>query len=357
MRLYFNSGSGHLDFGLGILECGFGTNPNSKIKKPHTYRQVFFSMNPLRIVFMGTPEFAVPMLQQLIKRQENIIAVVTQPDRPVGRGRQVKACPVKQLAAESMLTVLQPEKIKTPEFVAAFRKLEPDLAVVAAYGQIFSQDLLDIPAHGFINVHSSLLPAYRGPAPINWAIINGDTETGVTIMKVSLRMDEGDILLQEKIPILPEDDAQTLHDRIAGVGARLLGTSIDMLKKGQWQPMPQDHSRATYAPMLKKQDGCIDWSRDSRTILNRIRGMTPWPGCYTFCGGRLLKIHRAESLERNTDASPGTVTSAGAEGIIVAAGTGALLLKEIQLEGKKRMQAEEFLRGHKVTAGMKFTDK
>jgi len=305
---------------------------------------------------MGTPDFAVPMLQLLIKRQESIVAVVTQPDRPVGRGRQVKACPVKQLAAANMLAVLQPEKIKTPEFVAAFKRLEPDLAVVAAYGQIFSQELLDIPTHGFINVHSSLLPAYRGPAPINWAIINGDTQTGVTIMKVSLRMDEGDILLQEKVPILPEDDAQLLHDRIAGIGARLLGKSIDMLKKGQWQPVPQDHSRATYAPMLQKQDGCIDWSRDNRTILNRIRGMTPWPGCYTFCEGSLLKIHRAEALERDVNASPGTVTSANAEGILVAAGTGALLLKEVQLEGKKRMHAEEFMRGHKVAPGMRFTD-
>jgi len=314
-------------------------------------------MKQLRIVFMGTPAFAVPSLHCLIERHENIVAVVTQPDRPVGRGQKVIPCPVKQHALAHGLKVLQPEKVNSPEFLAQFRSLAPDLAVVAAYGQIFPQALLDIPPHGFINVHSSLLPAYRGPAPINWALINGDAETGVTIMKVGLRMDAGDILLQEKIPILPDDDAQSLHDRLANLGARMIGETINLLHKNALHPQPQDHSRASYAPMLKKEDGRIDWQRQAGDIAHQIRGMTPWPGCYTFWEGRFLKIHRARPVDASEDAVPGTVLGISREGILTATGSGALLLMEIQLEGKKRMGAEEFLRGHALRPGMRFTNK
>lgn len=312
-------------------------------------------MEPLRIVFLGTPAFAVPTLQCLIDRREHIVAVVTQPDRPVGRGRRVAPCPVKELALKHGLLVLQPEKVNSPEFLAQVKSLAPDLAVVAAYGQIFSQQLLDIPTHGFINVHSSLLPVYRGPAPINWAIINGDTETGVTIMKVSLRMDEGDILLQEKVPILPEDDAESLHDRLAHLGARLVGQAIDLLRNNGWQPRPQDHSRATYAPMLKKEDGLIDWHKDALSIERKIRGMKPWPGTYTLYEGKRLRIHCAKPQPYEGSSEPGTILDVSPDGILVATGRGALLITEVQLEGKKRMAAKEFLLGHALREGMRFT--
>lgn len=308
-------------------------------------------MDTLRIVFMGTPDFAVPTLKVLIERKETIVAVVTQPDKPVGRGQVIKASPVKECAVSHGLQVLQPERVKRPEFIEIFKSLKPDLVVVAAYGQIFSQALLDIPTYGFINVHSSLLPAYRGPAPINRAIINGDQQTGITIMKVSEGMDMGDIILQETTPILPEDNAQTLHDRLAELGGRLLGKSIDLLKADSWKPVAQDHSLATYAPMLKKEDGRIDWTKDAPTILNQIRGMTPWPGCFTYLDGKLLKIHRASAVGKESNVTAGTITGAGRDGIEVMTGKGTLVLREIQLEGKKKMLVEDFLKGHKVLVG------
>lgn len=314
-------------------------------------------MENMRIVFMGTPEFAVPTLKMLMERKETIIAVVTQPDRPVGRGQQIKASPVKQCALAHNLNVLQPERIKRPEFLEAFKSLQPDLAVVAAYGQIFSKALLDIPSCGFINVHSSLLPAYRGPAPINRALINGDTETGITIMQVSEGMDMGDIIIQEKMPILQDDSANTLHDRLADFGAGLLAKSLDLLKAGLWCPVPQNHAQATYAPMLKKEDGLIDWSRDARSIFNQIRGLTPWPGCFTYLEGKLLRVHRADASEKCFAANPGTIVSASRDGIEVAAGRGSLFIRELQLEGKKRLPAEDFLKGHTLAPGVQLKNK
>jgi len=312
-------------------------------------------MKEAKIIFMGTPEFAVPTLNMLIEKHEHVAAVVTRPDRPVGRGRQIKAPPVKECALANGIPVLQPERVKDPAFLETFRQLRPDLAVVAAYGQLFSQALLDIPAFGFINVHSSLLPFYRGPAPINWAIINGDAETGVTIMRVSLGMDMGDILLQEKTAISPDDTAQTLHDRLAELGARLTVRTIYQLRDGSWNPVPQDHTRATIAPLLKKEDGRIDWRRDAAALFNQIRGMTPWPGCFTFFEGRLLKVHRAEPSPGVSTESPGTIVAAGSCGIAVATGKQqVLILRDVQLEGKKRLAAEEFLKGHALTPGMRF---
>ncbi len=313
-------------------------------------------MNSLHIVFFGTPEFAVPSLQELIDRGEQIAAVVTQPDRPVGRGQQVKPSPVKELAFKHNLPVLQPERVRAPEFLETFRQLKPDLAVVVAFGQIFPQALLNIPRHGFINVHSSLLPAYRGAAPIQWAIINGDTETGVTIMQLDAGMDTGAILLQDPMPILPEDTAQTLHDRLAVLGAKLLGKALDQLRDGAWEPVAQDEARATYAAMMKKEDGLIDWEKDARSLVNQVRGMTPWPGCYTWLEGKMLKVHRAEALEKTCSTRPGTVVAAASGGIEVAAGRGSVLVQEVQLEGKKRMPAGVFLKGYRLAAGMSFAE-
>ncbi|MEI6125102.1 MAG: methionyl-tRNA formyltransferase [Pseudomonadota bacterium] len=314
-------------------------------------------MENMRIVFMGTPEFAVPSLKNLITRKENIVAVVTQPDRPVGRGQHITPSPVKQCALAHSIHVLQPERIKRPEFFELFKSLKPDLAIVAAYGQIFSRALLDIPACGFINVHSSLLPAYRGPAPINRSIINGDTETGITIMKVCEGLDTGDIIIQEKMPILPDDNAETLHDRLADCGAELLGKSVNLLKAGIWNPVPQNHARATYAPPLNKEDGRIDWTRDARSIVNQIRGMTPWPGCFTYLAGKLLKVHRAGASEKESGFTPGTIASASRDGIEVVTGSGTLFIRELQLEGKKKLSAEDFLKGNKLTPGVRLENK
>ena len=267
-------------------------------------------MQDTRIVFFGTPRFALPSLQTLILRGQNPVAVITQPDRRVGRGQHVQVSPVKDIALRAGLPILQPEKVRAPDFLERFRALEPDLAVVAAYGQIFSRSLLDIPRLGFINVHSSLLPAYRGSAPINWAIINGERESGVTIMQVDLEMDSGPIILQQTEPIAPDDTAATLHDRLAVLGGRLLGQALDQLSGPGWQPVAQQHELATYVPMLSKTDGLIDWSQPAAAIYNRLRGMTPWPGCFTLLEGRILKIHAAVVRDASSgSAAPGTVAA------------------------------------------------
>lgn len=312
-------------------------------------------MDRPRIVFMGTPEFAVPSLQILIDRRENLAGVVTQPDKPVGRGQHVKLTPIKELALKHHIAVFQPQRVKSPDFVQQLKTLAPDLVVVAAYGQIFSRTLLDIPSRGFINVHSSLLPSYRGAAPINWALINGDTETGVTIMLLDEGMDTGDILLQGATSILADENASMLHDRLAGLGAKLLGKTLDMLRSGSWSPVPQNHEQATYAPMLKKKDGRILWDQDALSIANQVRGMTPWPGCYTYLQGKLLKIHWAVPVEREAGVPPGKIISASQKGIEVATGKGSLLIKDVQLEGKKKMTTEDFLKGHRLASGEEFT--
>ena len=314
-------------------------------------------MEKLRIVFMGTPHFAVPSLQMLIDRAEEIIGVVTQTDRPAGRGQQVIAPPVKDLALKSGLPVFQPVKVRTEQFIHQLKTLSPDLIVVVAFGQILPRAVLDIPCYGCINVHASLLPAYRGAAPINWVLINGEPETGITIMLLDEGMDSGDLLLQEVLPILPADTAATLHDRLAGDGALLLGKALDQLQNGGWKRIPQDHAHATYAPLLKKEDGCIQWNKSARQIHNQIRGMNPWPGSFTYVRGKLLKIYNAVVIETDPGITPGKVTSVSEQGITVAAGKGALLIKELQLEGKKRMSAEEFIKGQTVREGNEFTSK
>lgn len=308
-------------------------------------------MDRLRIVFMGTPEFAVPSLQSIIERKENLISVVTQPDQPVGRGQHVKPSPIKDLALKHKLYVLQPRKVKDPQFIEAFKTLSPDLVIVAAYGQILPRSLLNIPEFGFINVHASLLPAYRGAAPINWVLINSETETGITIMLLDEGMDTGDIIIQEAIPILPDENALTLHDRLAQLGAQLLGKALDMLKSNSWNPVPQNHTMATYAPMLKKQDGLIHWASDSKRIANQVRGLTPWPGCFTYLNGKLLKVYRTEVVEKEIGSPPGQIVSVSRQGIEVATGKGSLLLKEVQLEGKKKMSVEDFLKGQQIIPG------
>jgi len=306
-------------------------------------------MTGMRIIFMGTPEFACPTLRALIERGEQVVAVVTQPDRPKGRGQQTLPPPVKVLAERHGIPVLQPVKVRLPESIEEIRALEPDLIVVVAFGQILPKALLDIPKKGCINVHASLLPRYRGAAPLNWCIVNGEAETGVTTMMMDVGLDTGDMLLKRATPIDPDEDTQSLHDRMSQLGAELLGETLERLAAGDLVPEKQDDSLTCYAPMMKKEDGLIDWSRDAQSIKNQVRGMTPWPGAYSTLDEKLLKVYRVQT--GSGSGAPGEIVSVGRDGVEVACGAGSLLIRELQLEGKKRLSAADFLAGYKLQPG------
>ena len=303
------------------------------------------------IVFMGTPAFAVPSLVALHHSRHHVIQVVTQPDRAKGRGRKIVPPPVKVTARDFGLPVIQPEKIKTDVFVDSLSKLGPDLIVVAAYGHILPKTVLAIPTVGCINVHASVLPKYRGAAPIQWAIINGEKETGVTTIMMDVGMDTGDILLTAKEPIQPYDTSATLHDRLATLGATVLIDTLNLLTDGRLKSTPQDHSQATVAPMLKKEDGHIDWNIPADAIVNRIRGMTPWPGAYAFIENKRLKIFSAETVTSHSDDIPGTVVAGFADELRVATGDGTLSVLEVQGESGKRLTIKAFLFGHPIAPG------
>ena len=298
------------------------------------------------LIFMGTPGFAVPSLRALLDAEAPILLVITQPDRPKGRGRRVAVSPVKQLALERGLPVYQPKKVKSAEAVERIKALGPSCLVVVAYGQLLSAEILEIPPLGAVNVHASLLPKYRGPAPIHWALIQGETETGVTTMFMDAGMDTGDILLQRKAVIQPEETAGSLHDRLAEEGARVLVETLDLLKRGSLEPRVQDSSQATYAPMLAKEDGRVDWHEDAKRICCRIRGLDPWPGSFTFWHGKRLKLFGCRALSLSTQAEPGTVVAAAVDGLQVAAGEGAVLIETVQLEGGRPLAVPDFLKGH-----------
>lgn len=306
-------------------------------------------MAGLRIVFMGTPEFACPTLQRIIDRGDDIAAVVTQPDRPKGRGQKLEPPPVKVLAQKHGIPVLQPVKVRAPEAIEEIRALSPDVIVVVAFGQILPKALLEIPPHGCINVHASLLPRYRGAAPLNWVIINGEKETGVTTMMMDVGLDTGDMLLKKSTPIDPDEDTSSLHDRLSVIGADALAETLDLLQAGKLVREKQDDSLTCYASMLKKEDGLIDWGRDPLTVKNLVRGMTPWPGAYTQLDGELLKVYRVRTA--NGSGRPGEVLSAGKEGIEVACDGGSVLIDELQLQGRKRLPAREFLAGCRLEPG------
>jgi methionyl-tRNA formyltransferase len=303
----------------------------------------------MRIVFMGTPEFAVPSLKALIESGEQVVSVVCQPDKPKGRGLDVIPPPTKVLAEKHGIPVLQPQKIKTEEFFDKLKELNPDLICVAAYGKILPKNILDLPTYGCINVHASLLPKYRGAAPINWAIIRGEKTTGITTMKMDEGMDTGDILLKREMPIDDEDTGETLSEKLSEMGAKVLIETISLLKKGKLNPIPQDHSQATYAPMLKKEDGKIDWKKSAEEIRNLIRGALPWPGAYTKLEGKLLKIYKASVTSGK--GRPGEVIKSNSGALTVATGIGALDILEIQIEGGKRLKTEVFLRGRRIKEG------
>ena len=304
-----------------------------------------------RIVFMGTPEFAVPALEALHDSRHRVLQVVTRPDRPRGRGRKLQPPAIKTLATALGYDVFQPPMIKNPDVIAQFARLRPDFFVVVAFGQLLNRRLLDIPENGTLNLHPSLLPKYRGPAPIQWAIIRGETETGVTTMLMAEEMDAGDILLQEKEPIRPEDTAADVHDRLAHRGGDLLVDTLDALADETLQPTAQDHSRATFAPMLKKEDGRIPWQKSAREIVDLIRGVCPWPGAFCYFENKRLKVFRAETIEERTSAAPGTVVPGFADSLHVAAGSGVVGILEIQGESGKRMKIKDFLRGKPIPVG------
>jgi methionyl-tRNA formyltransferase len=283
-----------------------------------------------------------------------VIAVVTQPDREKGRGRKVLFSPVKELALQHDLTPLQPEKVKEEAFQEALIILQPDFIVVVAFGQILPKSILKIPKYGAVNVHASLLPKYRGAAPIAWAILNGEKVTGVTTMVIDEGMDTGGILLQAEIPMGDEETCETLHDRLASLGAQLLLKTLEKMKRGNIQPIPQDHSKATYAPPLKKEDGQIDWKKEAKEIDRQIRAFNPWPGAFTKLGDQLLKIYKGEIREGAPAGKAGAVVWLGSDFIEVGTGKGSFLIKEVQLEGRRRMTIREFLSGHPIPMGTVF---
>ncbi len=311
--------------------------------------------SPWRIIFFGTPNFAIPTLKYLLQGPDEVIAVVTQPDREKGRGRKVIPSPVKELALQHGLTLLQPEKVREEAFQEKMKSLQPELFVVVAYGQILPKSLLKIPKHGAVNVHASLLPKYRGAAPIPWAILKGERLTGVTTMMMDEGMDTGDILLQIEIPIGEEETSETLHDRLALLGAQLLLETVRGMKAGNLHPIPQDHSKATYAPPLKKEDGRIDWSKEAKEIDRQVRAFNPWPGAFTEWNGQLLKIYRGEVRGKKSIGKAGIVTWVGLDFIEVETSKDFFLIKEVQLEGKRRMGVREFISGHPITVGTTFT--
>ena len=305
-----------------------------------------------RIVFMGTPEFAVPSLQALINAGYEIAGVFTQPDRPVGRGHKVVFGPVKQLALDNGIEVYQFERVRKQAGLDCIRALAPDLIVTAAFGQILSQKILDVPRFGTVNVHASLLPAHRGSAPINWCLINGDKKTGVTTMLTDVGIDTGDMLLARELAIAPEDDAETLTSKLSVIGAELLIETLDKYLKGEITPVKQDESRMTHEPMLQKETGRIDWSRSAKEVNDLIRGVKPWPVAYTEFGGGVLKIYEAKPTADASDARPGEViVSSVKSGLKVKCGSGALEIISMQAPGAKRMEAKAYLMGKKIDVG------
>lgn len=295
---------------------------------------------------MGTPSFAVPTLERLVESGHRVTAVFTQPDRPKGRGQKNTMPPVKEAALRLGLAVHQPERLRHPEVIAQLAALAPEAMVVVGYGQILPQAILDIPPKGILNVHPSLLPKYRGAAPVQWAIANGETRTGVTTMKIDAGLDTGDMLLKRETEIGPEETSPELSARLAVSGAELLVETLARIDT--IQPEPQDDTQATWAPVIKKEDGRIVWTKPAREIVNRLRAFTPWPGCYGFLHGQRLSIWKAKAIDRAL--APGAVAIEGRK-LFAGCGEGSLEILEVQLEGKKRMETAAFLNGFNIAAG------
>ena len=308
----------------------------------------------MKIVYMGTPDFSVGALEALIKAGHEITAVVTQPDKAKGRSGQVQCSPVKECAVRYGIPVFQPVRIKTPEAIEELKKYEADIYVVAAFGQILSRQILEMPRFGCVNIHASLLPKYRGAAPINQCIIDGEKETGITIMQMDAGVDTGDILAQKKVIIEDKETAATLFDKLAQAGAKLIVETLPLIEKGEVTPVRQDESLASHVKMMDKSMGKIDWMQDAVCIERLVRGLNPWPSAYTFGQNKSVKIWRSDALEGDagSDAQPGTIVSVTKDFFDVACGKGILRIYELQLEGKKRMDTKSFLLGNQWKAGM-----
>ena len=298
----------------------------------------------MKVLFMGTPDFAVSTLKAIIEAGHEVIGVVTQPDKPVGRGKKIRFSPVKEEALLHDIPVFQPRKVRDPEVVKELSGLGADVGVVVAFGQILPKSLLDAPKYGCLNVHASLLPAYRGAAPIQWAILNGDEETGVTIMQMDAGLDTGDILTKETVKIESDETGGSLHDKLSEVGGRLLVETLALIEQGKLEPVKQGETTTEYASMLTKELGHIDWNRDALEIDRKVRGLSPWPSAYTRVNGKTFKIWSSEVVEGDGSA-PGTIIQKDRGKLVIACGSGALSLREVQMEGKKRMGIEDFLRG------------
>ena len=305
----------------------------------------------MRVVFMGTPDFSVPALESIAKEHE-VAAVVTQQDRPKGRGHKMQFTPVKEKALELNIPVYQPAKVRDAEFVSVLKEINPDVIVVIAFGQIISKEILDMPKYGCINVHASLLPKYRGAAPIQWAVINGEKYSGVTTMYMAEGIDTGDMIDKTVVELKNDETGGSLFDRLSIEGGKLILETLRKLENGTAIRTPQDDKLSTYAGKITKELGKIDFARPAVEIERLIRGLNPWPSAYTTMDGKTLKIWRAEVIKEKVVEKPGTITSASKDGIKVAAGENYLNLKEIQLEGKKRMELSAFLNGYSVTSGI-----
>ena len=308
----------------------------------------------MRLVFFGTPEFAVAPLKALLDSKHEVIAVVTQPDRQSGRGRKVHVCPVKEEALKAMITVLQPEEVRDPEFIHTLKGIGPSAIVVVAYGQILPSEIINLPESGCINIHASLLPRFRGASPINSAIIDGATKTGITTMLMDEGMDTGPVLLQEEIEIRPDDTAGSLSDRLSHAGSGLILKTLEAMETGEVKPEPQS-GEISYAPIMKKTDGLIDWTKSASALLYFIRGMNPWPGAYTFLEGERLKILGVKTLDE--DGKAGTVQRVSKVELVIGAGKGSISVLEIQPPGKKAMRVRDYLQGKKLEKGMEFTSQ
>ena len=311
----------------------------------------------MRIVFCGTPSFAVPTLKHLLAQKDfEILAVITQPDRPRGRGQEVSFSPIKEVALAANIPVHQPEKIRAPEVQEVLQALAPDCIVIIAYGQIIPAKLLPIPKLGWINLHASLLPKYRGAAPINWAIVNGESRTGITTMRIDAGMDTGDTLLRHEIEIAPAWTAPELAEQLALAGAPLMTDTLRRLNAGTIEPQSQDHSEASYAPILKKEDGRIDWNLTALEIHNRMRGFAPWPGTYSSFRGQACHLWGGPAFEEKTDAAPGTIFLKKSELQIACGNATVLRLRAVKLEGRKQVSAGEFANGARLKSSERFGD-
>ena len=305
----------------------------------------------MRIIFMGTPDFSVPALVALKEAGHEILGVVTQPDKPKGRGKEVQMTPVKEKAREYHIPVYQPVKARDPEFVKVLRDMAPDLIVVIAFGQLLPKTILDIPKHGCVNIHASLLPKYRGASPIQYAVINGEKESGVTTMMMAESLDTGDMLDQEAVALDEKETFGSLHDKLSEMGSRLILKTIHKLEEGTAVRIPQDDSKTCYVGMIKKSMGDIDWSMDAVSIERLIRGLNPWPSAYTTWNGKVMKLWEAEVIDKEYDGAWGQVAEVGRDSLVIKTGKGGISIRKLQLQGKKCMDVDAFLRGYPIAEG------